>query len=198
MFLIGKSILKGSKIDMNAPLEMGERLRAIRRKRGESLEHVAEKTGISKSFLSLVERGKNDITIGRLMHLVRFYGVSVVDLLPLESDNDPIVVKRAQQKLIRSPAEGVNIYLLAPDTNRGMMPIIEYFEPGAETREHLSHEGEEFVYVLQGTVVVEVGGTEYLLGEGDSAYFDAELPHIYRNPSSAPARALEVVSPPTL
>jgi transcriptional regulator with XRE-family HTH domain len=183
---------------MNASLEMGERLRAIRRKRGESLEYVAEKTGISKSFLSLVERGKNDITIGRLMHLVRFYGVSVVDLLPIESDNDPIVVKRAQQKLIRSPAEGVNIYLLAPDTNRGMMPIIEYFEPGAETREHLSHEGEEFVYVLQGTVVVEVGGTEYLLNEGDSAYFDAELPHIYRNPSSAPSRALEVVSPPTL
>ena len=61
--------------------DLGARLRQLRRSRGVSLADVAEGSGISPSFLSMVEKGKSDITISRLMRLVHWFGVSVADLV---------------------------------------------------------------------------------------------------------------------
>ena len=72
---------------------LGARLRAIRADRGLSLSAVAEATGISTSFLSLVETGKNDITFGRLRRLIDYYGVTLIDLLP--PSEDTVVVREA-------------------------------------------------------------------------------------------------------
>lgn len=69
-------------------------MRALRRTRGLSLADVGEATRISPSFLSLVEKGKSDITIGRLVRLVEFYGISINDLLPGSSETTfPEVVR---------------------------------------------------------------------------------------------------------
>src|SRR5438105_3725718 len=71
--------------------QLGDALKALRRQRGYSLVQVAKETGISKSFLSLVESGRSDITIGRLLRLVTFYGAHIADLLPQTEPHDPVV-----------------------------------------------------------------------------------------------------------
>src|SRR4051794_24293919 len=87
---------------------LGRQLRTLRRTRGFSLSQVAEATGISKSFLSLLEAGKSDITIGRLMRLVEFFGVTIGDLLPDADAGAQIVVSRqGDQQPLRSPSEGI-------------------------------------------------------------------------------------------
>jgi transcriptional regulator with XRE-family HTH domain len=103
--------------------EVGRKLRELRLSRGRSLAEVAEATELSPSFLSLVETGKSDISIGRLVRLVQFYGVGLADLLPTAGDS-PEVVRSGERRHVISESEGIDQYLLAPDANRTMMPLL--------------------------------------------------------------------------
>ena len=183
---------------MATDFKLGATLRAIRTSRRLSLAEVAEATRISPSFLSLVELGKSDITIGRLTRLAEFYKMSFTDLLGGEEVSDAEVVRTHERRLIHSPAEGIDVYLLAADTRRTMMPMLLVFEPSAELAEYGRHEGEEFVHVIEGSMVLELEGAEpRLLETGDSAYYSAERPHLFRNASSKKVlRAVCVDSPP--
>lgn len=183
---------------MATELNLGATLRGIRTSRRLSLAEVAEATKISPSFLSLVELGKSDITIGRLTRLADFYKISFGDLLGGAEVSDPEVVRTHEQRLIHSPAEGIDIYLLTPDSRRTMMPMLLVFEPSAQLAEYGRHEGEEFVHVLEGSLVLEVEGAEpRLLDAGDSAYYSAERPHLFRNASTKKGlRLMCVDSPP--
>jgi transcriptional regulator with XRE-family HTH domain len=179
---------------------LGVRLRELRRARGLSVRDVAEACGLSSSFLSLVETGRSDITIGRLVRLVAFYGVSLVDLLPEQPAADDYVVHSHDIRLMRSPAEGIDIHLLAPDTHRTMMPMLLTVDPGAALAERGQHPGEEWVHVLEGELVLEVEGLETrVLRTGDSAYYASTRPHRFGNGSkSERLRLICVDTPPNV
>jgi len=162
---------------------------------------VAEATRISPSFLSLVEKGKSDITIGRLVRLVEFFGVPLADLVPIHATPGfPEVLRHDERRLVHSPAEGIDIFLLTPDTRRAMMPMVLDVGPGARLAEHGRHEGEEWVHVLEGKLSLELEGAEaVVLDAGDSAYYSATRPHLFRNPDPArPLRLICVDTPPNL
>lgn len=179
---------------------LGESLRTLREARGLSLQDVGAATSISASFLSLVENGRSDITLGRLTRLVAFYGVSIAELLPSPPTADAHVVRADEAQLLHSPAEGIDFYLLTPSTNHVMMPMYLSFEPGARLAEYGRHAGEEFVYVVEGTLALELeGGETRLLKAGDSAYYRADQPHLFHNPDAKkPLRVICVDSPPPL
>jgi transcriptional regulator with XRE-family HTH domain len=188
--------------DVTPPVSagVGEELRRVRKRLGFTLAQVAEATNISKSFLSLVEAGKSDITIGRLVRLVHFYGISVTDLLPEANGGGNVsVVRRDSRRVVVSPAEGIEDFLLAPNTERAMLPILATFAPDGRNVEPAEHDGEEFVYVLKGTLLAEIEGHEpVVLRTGDSLYFTAELPHSYANGASGTTEVLFVITPPHL
>jgi transcriptional regulator with XRE-family HTH domain len=164
---------------------MGNSLRALRARRNLSLGDVAAATGISRSFLSLVENGKSDITIGRLTRLVDFYGITIGELLPSSARTEPEIVTPTERPVLASRAEGISFFLLTPDTDREMMPMIVEFKPGAVMAEHGKHAGEEFVIVLAGELELEVeGSAPRRLQARDAAYYSAERPHLFRNASS--------------
>ncbi len=177
---------------------VGYRLRGLRQERGLSLGEVSESTGISTSFLSLVETGRSDITLGRLMRLVKFYETSVEELLPQEPSLNASLVRSDDRLFVPSPAEGMDVYLLSPDTERTMMPLIVHFAPNAGLAEYASHEGEEFLHVIEGALQVTVDGESVTIGEGDSFYFSAEHPHSLQNVFDGTTRIFAVVSPPSL
>jgi transcriptional regulator with XRE-family HTH domain len=185
---------------VDAPPGLGSALRAVRRAKSLSLSEVAAATGISASFLSLVENGKSDITIGRLVRLVTFYGVHLADLVPVQPAAEPDLVRKSEQRTLPSPAEGIQFRLLAPSMEGTMMPMIVEFEPSAHLAEFGRHPGEEFVHVLRGTMELELEGSEpRILRSGDSAYYSAERPHLFRNASdTASLRIICVDSPPNL
>jgi transcriptional regulator with XRE-family HTH domain len=179
---------------------LGAALRAARQSKRLSLSDVAAATDISSSFLSLVENGRSDITIGRLARLVAFYGVPLADLVPVGNGGDPDVVPRSQQRVLPSPAEGITFLLLTRDTRGSMMPMIVEFAPSAHLAEYGRHAGEEFVHVLHGRLELVLEGSEpRILKAGDSAYYSAERPHLFRNASDRrPLRIMCVDSPPNL
>jgi transcriptional regulator with XRE-family HTH domain len=176
---------------------LGERLRAARVAGGWSLVDVAGATGMSASFLSQVENGKSDITFTRVVRLVNFYGINLHDLVPDGAPPDEIVVRATEQRLIRA-ATDIEIYLLNRETDRLMLPQLVVFAPGGQTLEYARHAGEEFATVISGSVEIDFADARepVRLTTGDSAYFDARLPHIYRNLGPDEARLIAVCTPP--
>lgn len=179
--------------------ELGARLRRLRKERDLSLAEVADGTGISASFLSMVEKGQSDITVSRLMRLVHWFGVSVADLVQ-EPDHSPVRVVRAdQRRSVRLADERISIQMLAPDGKHAMMPVINVYEAGGGMADAARHEGEEFVHVLEGAVELTVGDDEpIVLRAGDSAYYRADVPHAFRNAGPGDARFLGITTPPNL
>jgi transcriptional regulator with XRE-family HTH domain len=187
--------------DTQVSARFGAELHQARKARNLSLADVAEATGISASFLSLVEKEKSDITIGRLVRLIDFYGISITDILPGSTISGyPQVVTPEERRLLHSPAEGIDVYLLTPDTRRQMMPLQVEFVPGAQLAEPGRHAGEEWVLVVEGELRLELEGAEpRILGPGDTAYYPAERPHLFANASSdKPLRLICVDTPPTM
>jgi transcriptional regulator with XRE-family HTH domain len=176
--------------------ELGARLRAIRTDRGLALSAVAEATGISTSFLSLVETGKNDITFGRLRRLIGFYGVTLADLLP--PPDDPVVVRVGEHRHLRFPSEGVDVFLIVPGVeNDRLYAALAVYEPGAEIEESPQFDGVVLIMVLDGEIALELAGSPPVtLGAGDSAYFNAARERHIRTGPGGGARFVFVAAPP--
>lgn len=182
------------------PSSLGETLRRLRQGRKLSLNDVATGTGISPSFLSLVENGRSDITIGRLTRLVEFFEVSITDILPNPQAAEPDIVRASERRLIHSPAEGIDVYMLGVDTHRAMMPMLLVFQPGARLAEYGRHPGEEFLHVIDGVLELTIMGSEpRILEPGDSAYYPGDRMHLFANASETSTLKLICVdSPPNL
>ena len=98
----------------------------------------------------MVEKGKSDITVSRLMRLVHWFGVSVADLVQ-EPDNAAVQVVRAgDRRSLRLADEGIEIQMLTPDGHHAMMPVINVYDEGGGMVDPTRHDGEEFVHVLDG------------------------------------------------
>jgi XRE family transcriptional regulator, regulator of sulfur utilization len=180
--------------------DLGRQIRELRKARGLSLAEVAEATQISASFLSLFETGRNDITIGRLVRLIRFFGISITDLIPDPEPKDPVVVRREARRHLSSPVEGIDLFLLTHDTQHTMMPVIGIHDPGGHTEEIVSSEnGEQFILVLRGQLEIGFEGSPPIrLRKGDAAYFSTDRVRWYRNAGRGHAEVLGVTTPPTL
>ncbi len=176
---------------------VGPRLRTIREARGLSLANVAAATGVSRSFLSLVETGESDIAFGRLHKLVNYYGIHLSDLVPAPPQDVQGLVRAGFERHLYSRGEGIELRLLAPDTEREIMPLLSILAPGAETSEWEGHDGEEFMHVIEGSVEMSLNGNEPVtLREGDSLHYRGRDGDAIRNPTGHVARLFVVIRPP--
>ena len=174
--------------------ELGVRLRAIRTARGHSLAAVAEGTGISTSFLSLVENGRNDITFGRLRRLIDFYDVTLADLLPPAVD--PVVIRADDRRHLQFRSEGVDIFVLVPGVDDDLYAALGVYEPDSQLEEPAQFGGMLLVTVIEGTVMLELGGSEAVeLHAGDSAYFSGARQRRIRTGPTEGARMVFVAVP---
>jgi transcriptional regulator with XRE-family HTH domain len=172
-------------------------LRSLRAGRGLSLAEVARATGISSSFLSLVEQGRSDITIGRLIRLAEFYDVQATELLtggtrPPES---PIHVLRADpENVIHSDIEGVDLYGLAGGSRWTLVPVLAVHQPDGEgIAVEDAHEREALVFVLDGIFELALDGHDPLrLRKGEGAVYRSVAPYRLRNTGKRPGRVLVV------
>jgi transcriptional regulator with XRE-family HTH domain len=177
--------------------ELGSKLRALRLKRGHSLADVAKATGLSSSFISLVENGKSDLTMGRLVRLLQFYGVWFEEVFEDRPQADPIVVRKDEQRHLYSRGEHLDVSLLSPQTSHTMLPLLAVHAPGNEWVESGLHGGEEWLYVVEGKLELELEGHEPIVLEaGDAAYYRGDRPRRSRNPGKKPTRVVACVSPP--
>ena len=173
---------------------IGERLRARRHRRGDSLKTVADATGISASFLSLVETDRSDITFSRLARLLEHYGATFSDLVPEERPPaDDVVMRGGEGRSLPSPGEGLEMFLLT-HADKVMHPVLVEYAPGARLHEFRSSTGgESFILVLEGALEIDLEDHEpFTLGAGDSMYYDSARALKIANTSGEPARLVAV------
>ncbi|MBI5442402.1 MAG: cupin domain-containing protein [Deltaproteobacteria bacterium] len=177
---------------------LGQKLKAVRKARGYSLEELAKRTKFSKSFLSQIENGKNSPSIASLKKITSALGVSIGELFEEERSEQVYFTKKGQRQVFEVVKDKVIFEFGASKVpGRKMEAIFFTLLPGGESEGEYSHEGEEFGTVLEGSLLLLMGGKEYLLEPGDSIYFSSVTPHRWRNPGDVTMRAIWVVTPPS-
>jgi DNA-binding transcriptional MerR regulator/mannose-6-phosphate isomerase-like protein (cupin superfamily) len=173
---------------------IGVHLRQMRVQRELSLAQVAKRVGISVGFLSALERSHMSASVSTLRKLARFYKTNILDFFDAAESNSRLVPSHKRKVLEAGP--GVRMELLAWG-NTVMEPHLFRIAPRAGSGESYTHEGEEFLHVLQGRLHISVAEEEYRLKPGDSFYFESATPHRWFNPGRTETRVLWVNTPPT-
>jgi DNA-binding transcriptional MerR regulator/mannose-6-phosphate isomerase-like protein (cupin superfamily) len=173
---------------------LGSLLRRVRSERKLSLQQAASAIGISTGFLSALERSQMSASVGTLRKLAHFYKINVLDLFQPSQTNPYLVRPPDRKKLSAGP--GVQMELLAWG-NTTMEPHIFRIAPGAGSGSAYSHNGEEFLHVLQGQLEISIAGQKYTLTPGDSLYFDSGTPHEWHNPGKRQTIVMWINTPPT-
>jgi transcriptional regulator with XRE-family HTH domain len=174
--------------------ELGRRIRTLRTERGLTLTGLAARVGITRSFLSSVERGVAYPSLLVLRSIAAALEVPVFMLFTAPEANG-MVVRKGARKVIRPPGAPVSYELVSPDLRRKIEMIIVRLKPGLDSAA-MAHEGEECALVLSGRVAITVGDVEYELDEGDSIYYDSGLPHKARAVGDEPAEIVSAITPP--
>ena len=159
---------------------IGLRVRELRQKRELTLEQVAGRANLSKSFISKVERGAVSISIAALSRLADGLGVPMGEIFDTgEIRSDAIFVSRGQGTSLDKHSKLPYQYevLMPRRGDRVMQPIIISID-GRRTRFELrDHPGEQFIFVLEGHMQYICGNEEFRLGSGDCLYLNARVPH---------------------
>jgi len=174
---------------------IAQKLLELRRQHGLTLAEVNRKTGVSVSFLSSLERGYSKASIATLQKLAHLYRTNVLSFFADEDDSRRLV--RASERKILAPNPGVRMELLASG-KKIMEPHLFRVTPGADSGGSYSHEGEEFIFVLQGKLEVWIDELEhYRLEKGDSLYFDSTQAHRWQSLSEKETLLLWINTPAT-
>ena len=182
-----------------AQVDVGERLRAIRHLRRATLKAVAERAGLSESFLSQIERGKANASIGSLTQIAAALGVHVADLFePHSSRAEPRVLRRGSRPVLAFGNLGRK-YLLTPRPLEHLEVFAAELDPGGSTGdEPYTHgDSEELFVVLSGRVHLQLGERLFELEEGDSIDYRSSVPHRVMNAGDEVAEVIWVISPPS-
>ena len=180
---------------MHEKLVVGQRIRELRTKQGLSLRALSELSHLSTNAISLIERGDNSPTVSSLHSLATALAVPITALFEQQGDGQVIHLKKDRRPT--SETAGVRMENLGSGLpNQQIEPFLMSIEPGgSSTASQITHSGEEFVYLLKGSLVCVIAEREYRLGEGDSLLFLASQPHIYRNQASTAAQILIIFQP---
>jgi transcriptional regulator with XRE-family HTH domain len=170
---------------------LGRRLKALRMSRGLSLREVGIGTGLSTSFLSMVENGRTELTVGRLLKLLDFYGIDLRDLVPERDIDKPVVLRSDERRVVDSDDPRVRTEPLAQWHFGEMSTAAVRFDPGAELPLSASPAGPEFLLLLSGELAIEFSDqTSVVLGEGDSVCFEASRRHRCANTGDGEAHLI--------
>ena len=177
-------------------MEIGGKIRRLRQQLGLTQDELAARTELSKGFISQLERDITSPSIATLMDILAALGTDVGSFF---TEKDPEkVVYSADDMCEKQDASGVNIQWLVADAQRkALEPILVTLPAGASTEPDDPHEGEEFGYVLSGSVTLILGEKRYRIRRGDGFYFHSHSVHYLTNSGKIPAKVLWVSTPPS-
>ena len=184
---------------------IGTKIQNIRASKQLTIEDVCERSGLSREQVEEIENNEDVPSLAPLIKIARALGVRLGTFLDDETGREPVVCRKNdrddaksvyfcdQETVERHP---IQYHLLAENkADRHMEPFLIDLAPSkeADNFKFLSHEGEEFLYVLQGSVEVRYGKSTYFLGEKDSIYYDAIVTHYVHPVADTNAKVLAII-----
>jgi quercetin dioxygenase-like cupin family protein/DNA-binding XRE family transcriptional regulator len=194
----GGRVLKG----FGAEVRIGTKIRHTRLLNALTLKRVAEAAGCSESVLSKIENGRASPSLRMVHRIAAALDVTVGRLFAQEDDGEHIVARAGTRPMIETDqvhkGKGLRLEPLIANVAGHLLEChINHIEPGARSDGDLQHDGEEFGYMLEGSIELTVGGRRYLIETGDGFCFRSERPHSWRNRSKIPAKILWINTPPS-
>src|SRR5690606_14370914 len=172
---------------------MSVKLKILRLQAGMTLEELAQKAELTRSYLSKLERGVSSPSVGAALRIAKSLGVKVEELFAGPSEDDPIVINRA--------SSGKDATAQSPRIVSGALPghkmvafVINPAEEPARNHPMSHHTGEEILFVLKGTIDLRLGRRTETLPAGDSAHFNSSIPHKIVSVGKHPASVLLVIA----
>lgn len=179
-------------------MEFGDRLRRLRTSQGLTVRGLAQRVGVSPSYISQLENKECSPSFSVLKKIAEVLGTTVSTLTEDGLPEEWMVVRRATRRklVLDMPGWDVDFLAFTGSRDKRMQSCIVRLQPGVEGPNNIFvHDREDFFYVLQGSVIITSGPKEYTLNEGDAAYFNFHRPEVFRNPGPGVTVFLWTVSP---
>jgi DNA-binding transcriptional MerR regulator/quercetin dioxygenase-like cupin family protein len=177
--------------------QVHDRIQMLRKRKGMSLRTLASISGLSPSTVSAIERGLSAPSVGTLQRLAAALETTVPLLLDTPRPERQLVVRPHERQILEMETPGVvfeNLYA----THTALQSILISVEPGEGSHESYAHEGEEFLYVLEGRLELTLDELyTYRLGPRDAMTFASARPHRWWNPGDVRTVIVWVNTPPT-
>ena len=182
---------------MNNSIEIGKKIRDIRTQKGLTQEELADRCELSKGFISQLERDLTSPSIATLIDILQCLGT---DLKSFFDDSEDTQIAFKQTDYFEKIYETLHnkIEWIIPNAQKNMMePIRLTLEPGGSTYPDNPHEGEEFGYVLSGSIFLILGSKTIKVKKGESLYFTASATHYLKADEKNGAVVIWVSTPPS-
>ncbi len=185
------------------PGNLGDKIKTLRKKIGMTQKELAEQVGLTPSFISQLEKNLISPSLDSLLKLSEKLNTQPIYFLT-DAESGPLqkmVIKPGERLDIQLPAlkgKDISLQLLVSDVlNRRMEPHLLIMKEGAEIGRHFySHKGDEFAYVIEGELEVEIQDEKHMVRRGDSLYIESTFPSKWANTGKGDAVILWVLSPP--
>ncbi len=176
-------------------MDIGNKLKGLRVLKGLTQEELADRSELSKGFISQLERNLTSPSITTLMDILQCLGTSIGEFFN-EAPDEQIVFGK-QDYFVKEDTEYKNeIKWIIPNAQKNTMePIYLTLQAGGSTCPDTPHEGEEFGYILQGIVSIHLGNKTYKAKKGESFYYTADKTHFLSSKNGA--TLIWVSSPPS-
>jgi transcriptional regulator with XRE-family HTH domain len=174
---------------------IGERIRMIRQAKSLTQEELASRAGLTKGFISQVERNITSLSVESLLGILDALDQKASTFFD-ETFDEKIVFRKDDRVELEKEHVTKFAILVAAAQNRAMDPALLELEAGEKTEEEEPHEGEEFGFVLTGGIEVMLGVKTYRVKKGECFYFRASKKHYLANRRKIRASVLWVSSPP--
>ena len=178
-------------------MNIGEKIKHLRVKNGLTQQELANRCELSKGFISQLERDLTSPSIATLMDILECLGTNLKDFFN-DKDDEKIVFHKDDVFIQEDKDLGHTIKWIVPNSQKNSMePILIEIESGGASEPDDPHDGEEFGYVLSGTIFLHLGNQKFKVKKGESFYFKPSLVHFISNESRYVAKVLWVSSPPS-
>ncbi|MFJ6266188.1 helix-turn-helix domain-containing protein [Lysinibacillus xylanilyticus] len=174
--------------------DIGIFIKRLRKSKKMTLKEVSEKTDLSISFLSQVERSLCSITLHSLRKISEALGVSPSYFFPDSIQMDKNMIRRGAYKQSEHKSSFIYSDLSGNVSNPIFVPILVTLLPGDKRETPFSHEGQEFIYVTDGILTIILDNTEYDLLPGDSIHMNSTIPHNWFNKTDKPTNFIFISS----
>lgn len=175
-------------------MEIGAKIRNLRLKNNLTQSELGNRCDLTKGFISQLEADLTSPSLSTLEDILHCLGTSFQEFF---SDEKAEKTVYRQEDVVIKDFGDARVYWLVSDAQKNEMePVMVELESGASTEEEGPHEGEEFGYVLSGTIMLVSGTQTHKIKKGESFYFQAKTPHYIKNCGKTPAKLLWITSPP--
>ena len=182
---------------MSANLQLGTKIRNLRNQSSLTQQELADRTELTKGYISQLERNQTVPSIATLLDILKCLGTTPGEFFE-EVYTEQIVFRDEDFFEKNSPETQCNIKWLVPTAQGNMIePILVELLPGGGTFADKPHEGEEFGYVLEGTIRLNLGKEVYTVKAGETFYYTSDEKHYIENVDKITAKFLWISTPPT-